>query len=369
RLPAKKIMAAQTIAPVLLREEDEDFSDKKIRCAGCGGKIAGDILSQVLAGLEIHQRADQLSGLETPDDAAIIDPAGQRLAQSVDQLRSMLDDPYVFAQIAANHALSDLYAMGAEPQSAMALITLPYAADRIQRRELAQLMHGCVDTLNQAGCTLSGGHTSEGAELGLGFVVNGLLTTAGALHKDGLRDGDLLILSKPLGSGVLLAADMQARAKGTDIQACIKQMQQSNRVAADIFKQYKTSAMTDITGFGLLGHLLEMLSASDVSCELEVEKIPLMSGALELSRQGIRSTLFPKNLRFAETSIDAGHWRKVSAHELLFDPQTSGGLLAGISETDSPDCLAALQQAGYSAATVIGKVTTCKKPASRINIA
>ncbi len=360
KLPAVKDMQGESVTPLLLDSETEDGSSHQIRCAGCGGKIASHLLRTTLQSLRVHHRADQLCGLDAADDAAIIDPNGHCIAQSVDQIRSMIEDPYIFAQIAANHALSDIYAMGAEPQSAMALISLPYAADRIHQRDLNQLMQGCAHMLNAANCTLSGGHTSEAADISAGFVINGLIKPDQALHKRGLQAGDKLLLTKAIGSGVILAADMRARASGPTVGACIDTMLVSNGPAADIVKAFEASAMTDITGFGLIGHLTEMLLASSVNCRLDPLQVRPLPGSLKLSHQGIRSTLYAKNERFSSALSEPLHWSRLEIYPLLFDPQTSGGLLAGVPEQKATQCLAALQQSGYSDAAIIGEIESAE---------
>lgn len=367
KLPPKLPMKVGSLAPALTENETETFEPNKMRCSGCGAKIAGDLLSRVVKKLNIIDRDDQLIGLESPDDAAIINPGTKLLAQSVDQLRSMTDDPYVFARIAANHALSDLYAMGATPQSAMAIVNLPFAAERIQERELTLIMEGITHELNKANCTLSGGHTAESSELSIGLAVNGLIDEPETLYKNGLEAGQALILTKPLGSGVILAAHMQTQCKGTVVRDCLNTMLQSNQDAAAIFKQFRASALTDITGFGLLGHLLEMLRPTGIGCQLSLDKLPLMTGVSELSEAGIQSTLYPKNHRFHEAlemEVDDTH----PAYKLLFDPQTSGGLLAGVNSERADECVLALKAAGYGDACVVGLVSTDSGLTGRVSL-
>ncbi len=356
QLPVKTKMQSDDIPQSLLKDDHELFDPDVKHCAGCGAKIASQILTQVIGQLDIYHRNDQILGLDAGDDAAIINPQGHCLAQSVDQIRSMVDDHYIFGRIAANHALSDLFAMGAEPQSAMVLVSLAHATQSIQKRDLLQLMHGITSTLKQCNCTLSGGHSNESAETSLGLVVNGLLKPTTALLKSGLQSGNQLILTKPIGTGVLLAADMQASAKGPDLQACIRTMLLSNQQAASIFKQHDVNALTDVTGFGLIGHLLEMLRASNVGCNLQPTCIPMLTGALNLSKQGIGSTLLPKNLDFASSLKSKQKWETLENYQLLFDPQTSGGLLAGIPASKLDSCLKHLRRDGYADATHIGTV-------------
>ncbi len=354
-LPPVTPMPAKGIAQQLLKISDDNWSPEHMRCAGCGAKVSADTLSRVLGQLEIFQRDDQIYGLESPDDAAVIQTENNLLAQSVDQIRSMIDDPFVFAQIAAVHALSDLYAMGAKPQSAMAMIALPFATEEIYERDLNQIMQGVAKQLGLAECTLSGGHTNEAMELSLGLVVNGLVDLNHIKRNSELQPGDKLILTKPLGTGVILAADMQAKCTGPVLQKCIDNMLLSNREAAEIFQSYSATAVTDITGFGLIGHLLEMLRTSEKSCQLDVETIPLLPGASALSTKGIVSSLFSKNERMSSNLDQPDQWRSLDIYPLLFDPQTSGGLLAGVPASKAEACLAKLHTSGFPAAALIGE--------------
>jgi selenide,water dikinase len=335
-------------------------------CAGCGSKIGSQPLAQALqrvrAELPELRRDDVLLGLDTPDDAAVMRiPAGQVLVQTVDYFRALVDDPFVFGQIAANHALSDLFAMGASPQSALAIATLPYAADPIQAETLFHLLAGATKVLHGAGAVLVGGHTVEGADLALGLCCNGLAEPSQLLQKGGLRPGDVLILTKPLGTGTLFAADMQRQAKGRWMEGAIAMMLQSNQAAADLFRNYGIHACTDITGFGLLGHLVEMLRASEpVSVALELAAVPLLAGASETLQQGFRSSLHPQNLAAARWVEDRDVARTQSKAnpitDILFDPQTSGGLLASVPAESASACLAALWAAGYAESRAIAQV-------------
>jgi selenide,water dikinase len=323
-----------------------------MRCGGCGAKVAADVLGRAVGGLRPFPRAEVLAGLDAADDAAVVDCGGPRLlVHSVDQFRAIVDDPYLFGRIAATHALSDLFATGAEPHTALALATLPHGPPRKVEAELSALMQGANEVLAECGCTLVGGHSAEGAELALGFAVNGLAARDGAvLRKAGLRPGDALVLTKPLGTGTLLAADMRGRAKGRWVAAALAHMQRSNRAAAAVLRAHGAVAATDVTGFGLAGHLLEMLRASGLDAELWPERVPLLDGALETAAMGLLSSLHPANERLgAAVRGEPGPRR-----DLLFDPQTSGGLLAGVAPQRAAACIAALHEAGDLAAAIVG---------------
>ncbi|MDC0664306.1 selenide, water dikinase SelD [Marinobacter sp. SS21] len=333
-----------------------------MRCGGCGAKVGSTVLTRALAPLNPIDRDDVLVGLHAPDDAAVLKvPPGKAVVHTVDFFRAFIDDPYVFGKIAANHSLSDLFAMGAEPQSATAIATIPYGVEAKVEDTLHQMMAGAVEVLNQAGCALVGGHTGEGQELALGFAVNGLIDPDRILGKDGLRAGDCLILTKPLGTGTLLAAHARLQAKGRWIDGALASMEASNQDAAQCLVKFGAKGCTDVTGFGLLGHLLEMTRPSQVDIELDLATLPLLDGAEHTVAAGILSSLQPANVRLRRAIRAQQAWADHPRYPLLFDPQTSGGLLAGVPEQFANDCVAELRGLGYKQATIIGRV----QPASQ----
>lgn len=329
RLPAMAMKPLPAVSRVLIPEEERlEVIDPEMRCAGCGGKLGTNLLQQVL--LDVTGASEF-----SPEDAAEFPVAGTTLVQTVDQIKSPIDDPYLFGRIAALHALSDAFAMNASPTSAQLLLNLPYAGRRIQRREMQALMHGILEALDENGCTLLGGHTAEGHDLSVGLVVNAERPAGQPLFKKGgLQPGDFLVLTKPLGIGVMLAGNMQARVRGDWLGATVATMAKSNRAAAELFAQMGVQACTDVTGFGLIGHLVEMLRASGVSAKLSLDKIPLLDGALELSKKGITSSLYRQNLRPLKALSVPEAVAKDRRFALLFDPQTSGGLLAGVKAAE-----------------------------------
>ncbi|CAI7886900.1 unnamed protein product [Closterium sp. NIES-53] len=281
-----------------------------MRCGGCGSKVGSSLLSRVLTRLAALPsrppgRPEILLGLDSPDDAAVLaippDSTGGRqnpvIVQTVDFFRSFLSDPHTFGRIAALHALTDCFAMGADPVSALAIVTLPYGTEEKMEEELFQVMAGAIRELDAATCQLVGGHTVEGAELSLGFAVTGLADRDWLLRKAGMCEGDAIILTKPIGTGVIFAANMRCKAKGRWVDGAIASMLVSNQKAAAIALQHKASAATDVTGFGLLGHLVEMTRASRVTVTIDPSTVPILDGALECVEEGIFSSLQDSNLR------------------------------------------------------------------------
>ena len=346
------------LPPLADRQALEDISAIAMRCGGCGAKVGATVLSRALGRIEPIARADVVVGLDAPDDAALVDVGGDRLSlQTVDYFRAIVDDPYTLGKIAANHSLSDVFAMGGEPQTALAIATVPYGLEAKVEADLSAMMAGANEVLRAAGCALVGGHTSEGAELALGFAVNGLIASTAALRKGGLRPGDALILSKPIGTGTLLAADMRGKAKARWVMAAIAHMVQSNGRAAEILRRHGVHAATDVTGFGLLGHLVEMVRASEVDVTLAIGRVPLLDGARETVARGIFSSLQPQNVRLRRAVREVETVARHPLYPLLFDPQTAGGLLAAVPLAEAVRCVAALRAAGYADADVIGFVT------------
>ena len=328
----------------------EDPGDP-MRCGGCGAKAPAAVLNRALSRLVILGHPALIAGLDAPDDAAVIEPPASKVAvQTVDQFRAMVDDPYLFGQIAAVHGLGDIHAMGAEPAIALALVGLPVADETTMENDLVQVLSGALDVLNKEGCALAGGHTSEAAEFTFGLALTGFAEPDRLLHKRGLRPGDDLILTKPLGTGVLFAADMRGAAPSAWIDAALASMLQSGAGAATCLTAHGATAATDITGFGLAGHLLEMLRASQADAELWPDCLPVLEGARHLYDAGFASTLHPANQAASANFLSDGD------EPLLFDPQTAGGLLAGVPHDRSAACLSALADAGYASARIIGCV-------------
>lgn len=338
-------------------EASQAISAVAMRCGGCGAKVGSTVLSRALSELRPIERDDILVGLHAPDDAAVLRvPPGKAVVHTVDFFRAFIDDPYVFGQVAANHSLGDVFAMGAEAQSATAVATVPYGIESKVEDVVFQMMSGAVQVLNEAGCALVGGHTGEGKELALGFAVNGLINPDDVMSKGGLKAGDVLILTKPIGTGTLFAAHARLAAKGRWIDAALASMIQSNLRAAQCLHRHGSKACTDVTGFGLLGHLVEMTRPSGVDAELDLSAIPVLPGAEETATAGILSSLQPANIRLRRGIRDQERWVKHPRYPLIFDPQTAGGLLASVPANAAEDCVRELKALGYTHTAIIGRV-------------
>ncbi len=342
-------------------KDKETIQNLEIPCAGCGSKVGGNVLKRVLQRIQKEQsfgeREDIIIGLRYPDDAAVVKvPVGKVMVQTIDYFTSLINDPYIFAQIAVNHCLSDIFAMGAIPTTALALATIPYGTSSTVEETLYQLLSGVIKALNQAQVSLIGGHTTQGSQLAFGLSCNGLADENQLLRKGGMRANQVLILTKALGTGTLFAAEMRRQVKASWIDKALQSMLLSNQAATEIFLQYNATACTDITGFGLLGHLLEMIKASLIGVELRIDDIPVLDGARETTAKGIFSSLMAENLKASSYITNLKDFEFHHNYPLLYDPQTSGGLLASVSPEQADNCVNRLREVGYEEARIIGKV-------------
>jgi selenide,water dikinase len=322
----------------------EALGDKPM-CGGCGAKVGRAALREVLGKLPVTKRSDVES--VAGDDAAVLNTGGARQVVTTDHLRAFTNDHALMTRIAAVHALGDVWAMGALPQAALVSLILPWMSAEMQARTLAEVMAVAAKEMTAAGAAIVGGHTSLGDEFTVGFTVTGLVDRAITLA--GARPGDALILTKPLGSGVLMAAEMAGQGHGKDIIAAYATMAQRQGAAAAILAD--AHAMTDVTGFGLAGHLAGICDASGVAAEVELARVPLMPGALEMAERGMRSTLYSDNRTGVGeiTGVDGPR------ADMMFDPQTAGGLLAAVDPGSAKNLLAGLLAKGYHAA-IIGRI-------------
>ena len=343
-------------------------------CGGCAAKVGPDRLGRALAraGLDARPEAGDQIILDTgtPDDAvAYRTPAGDRIVASLDAFPAFTNDPWLVGRVAAVNACSDLHATGVMPRFAQALVTLPQEAVGETAEELLiQVLAGARAALDPEGVQLLGGHTNTGPELVVGFHVEGVSEDGRELLlKSRVRCGDALVLTKPLGSGVLLAADRMGLCPGRRLRACLASMQTSNRSAMEAARRAGVAAATDVSGFGLAGHLGEMAQASGVDLEVYIDALPALPGALELLGRGERSTSHDQNTRLpieVERLADPG-----PRLELAFDPQTSGGLVLAVSPECVDGLLSDLKAQGLHGAAVIARARAARSGNARLILA
>jgi selenide,water dikinase len=317
-------------------------------CGGCGSKVGLGTLDRALVSISTPSRDDveNLPG----DDAAVIRFGDARQVISTDHIRAFWNDPWLMGRIAAVHALNDVLAMGAAPQAVLAQIVLPPVATSMQETWVSEILVGASQVLAAEGASLSGGHTSIGSELTIGFTVTGL-THQQARTLASAREGDALILTGKIGSGTIMAAEMENKANGNDVQYVLNWMASPRGTAARTLAIH-AHAMTDVTGFGLAGHVGRIAAASGLSAELILDDVPLFPGAERLAEQGIRSSIWAENRAAVDATVPDS-----PQGSLLFDPQTSGGFLASVPAKQVETVLAELAQANIEA-TQIGRMTS-----------
>jgi selenide,water dikinase len=359
RIDVQFMQKYQTYDPMTMVPAKGD-EEEAMRCLGCGGKVGGSILRRVLDQIQPFERPETIKGIESGgDDAAVLSiPAGAELTATTDFFAAPWDDPFTVGRIAALHSASDCFAMGSDPFAALANITLPLGKPRRQEACLLELMAGANNAFREMEVSLVGGHTIEGPLLAVGFTVLSHHQES-ALLKSALQPGDQLIMTKPVGIGVLLAAHMQARCRGEWWLPCLAAMCASNGPAAKIARRHGASAMTDVTGFGLAGHLGEMLEGSGLSAVLESGQLPVLPGACDLVAEELESTLAPANRDWERIIKASESIRATNNYALLFDPQTSGGLLIAVKEDQCESLLVALAET-QTPGTRIGEVVAQK---------
>jgi len=319
----------------------------------------------VLGKLARQHDPNVLVGFDRADDAGVYRIApDQALVQTVDFFTPIVDDPYTFGQIAATNALSDVYAMGGKPLTALALVCFP---EKAKLEILERILAGGLSKMIEAGCTVIGGHSIRDEETKFGYSVTGVVDPQKVLTNAGAKAGDALLFTKGIGTGVISTAIKKGKAESGWIDAAVRSMTALNKRAAEVISggNFIVNAMTDVTGFGLIGHLREMVLASEVSMHISCEKVPLLEGALECVRAGYIPTGLRNNREFAECLVEYdGQGISEEVRALLFDPQTAGGLL--ISTPDGPSLTSALRNAGV-AAEQIGDVVAKAKPRIRVS--
>lgn len=307
-----------------------------------------------MAGLPKHTDPNLLVGYETSDDAGIYRLTDDlAVIMTADFITPPVNDPYAFGQIAAANAISDVYAMGGRPIACLNLVSFP--VKKLPFDVLHQIVAGALNKITEAGAVLAGGHSIEDEEPKFGLAVTGVVHPDKFWTNRGARPEDVLILTKPIGSGVLFNANLKKWVSKKAMDACVATISTLNRTAAEVMADFDIHAATDITGFGLSGHCFEMAKASNVCLEIEVARLPVMDEALAVYKKGMRTGVNSYNRqmvgKYMRFEADLPTWHQ----EIVFDPQTSGGLLVAVSEAQGEDLINALGAAGV-AAKIIGRV-------------
>jgi selenide,water dikinase len=336
-----------------------------VKAGGCASKLSPAILDKVLGKLTRQQDPNVLVGFDHADDAGVylLTPE-MALVQTVDFFTPIVDDPYTFGQIAATNALSDVYAMGGKPLTSLALVCFP---ERSDLEILERILAGGLSKMIEAGCTIVGGHSIRDEETKFGYSVTGVVHPKRLLANQGAQVGDRLLFTKALGTGVISTAIKKGVAKQDWIDAAVKSMTTLNKAAAEVITNsaFTVHALTDVTGFGLIGHAREMALASDVSLVFHSANIPVLGGAFDCIRAGYIPGGLKANRYFAECLVEYENGISQEVKTILFDPQTAGGLLISVTGNDSPALIRALHAANVPAVE-IGEVVARTKPLIRI---
>lgn len=304
---------------------------KLAKCAGCGAKVGAGTLAQLLEDLKVHKDPNLLVGFDKSDDASVYKVSDQlALVQTVDFFPPIADDPYLFGQIAATNALSDVYAMGGQPKLALNIMAVPAS---MPKEAVHELLRGGYDKVYEAGALITGGHSILDEEPKYGLAVTGFVHPERVLTNSGAKPGDVLLLTKPLGIGVVTTAAKADLVSEETLQKAYDLMTTLNQSARDAMVKYKVHACTDVTGFGLMGHLYEMAQGSHVSVRLQTEQIQFLPEVLELARMGVLPEGMYRNRSFAQQAVEPGTV-ELAVQDLLYDPQTAGGLLMACDPED-----------------------------------
>lgn len=325
----------------------EDIKLTKLaKCAGCGAKVGAGVLAKLLDGIRVHHDPKLLVGFDKSDDASVYQVTEDlALVQTVDFFPPIDDDPYTFGQIAATNALSDVYAMGGEPKLALNIMAVP---DSLPKEAVHALLRGGYDKVYEAGAIITGGHSILDDEPKYGLAVTGFVHPKKLLKNCGAEAGDVLFLTKPLGIGILTTAARVDLVSEETKALAKKLMTTLNKGARDVMVNYRVHACTDVTGFALLGHALEMAQGSGMELELDTAQIDLIEEARGFAEMGILPAGMYRNRAFAEAAVDAGEV-PLAVQDMLYDPQTSGGLLIAVHPDDADALYADLKTAVPSA--------------------
>ena len=320
--------------------ENEVKLTKLANCAGCGAKVGAGVLAQLLGDLKVLRDPNLLVGFDKSDDASVYKVTDDlALVQTVDFFPPIHDDPYTFGQIAATNALSDVYAMGGEPKLALNIMAVPKS---LPSDAVHELLRGGYEKAYEAGAIITGGHSILDDEPKYGLAVTGFVHPDKVLTNSGAMPGDVLLLTKPLGIGILTTAAKADMTSQESMALAVRLMTTLNKSARDAMVNYRVHACTDVTGFALMGHSTEMAQGSDVELHLNVDDIDLIPEAVELARLGVLPEGMYRNRSFAEPYVDAGEI-ELARQDVLYDPQTSGGLLIAVDPADADALYAELQ--------------------------
>jgi selenide,water dikinase len=336
---------------------------KLVEKAGCASKIDQAFLKQVLKNLPPVKDKRVLVGFPAGDDAGVYDLSdGKALVQTVDVFTPTVDDPYTFGQIAAANSVSDIYAMGATPLTALSIIGFP--ARKLPDSVMSRILRGGIDKMNEARVAVIGGHSIDDDQLKAGFAVTGIIDRDKVVTNDAAKVGDLLILTKPLGTGIISFAAQIGRAGKSSLRSAAKSMSELNKLPAQLMLKFAAHACTDVTGFGLMGHLTEMARRSGVDVEINFDCLPLLPGVLKYAVAGIIPGTVERNRESCGKYVVNETNLSQDVIDICFDAQTSGGLLIAIESANAGKLLKALHSKGVRAATVIGRFA--KKGSGRV---
>lgn len=327
---------------------------KLASCAGCGAKMGAGTLAKMLEGFKTHSDPRLIVGYDKSDDASVyVLDEDTALIQTTDFFPPIVDDPYLYGKIAATNALSDVYAMGGEPKLALNILC---AAESMAEETIRQILRGGYDAAYDAGAIITGGHTIRGAEPIYGLAVSGFVHPKKVLTNSNARPGDVLILTKPLGVGIITTGAKADMVDQAVMERIYNQMATLNKTARDIMVQYDVHSCTDVTGFALLGHSFEMAQGSNCTIHIQAEKVPYHPEALELASMGFIPAGAYRNREYAQAGVAVRGNISRAMEDILYDPQTSGGLLFAIAAKEAESCLSQLRRSIPEAA-IIGYVT------------
>ena len=322
----------------------------RAKAAGCAGKLGPADLAGILAGIDLPTHPDLLVGIGTSDDAGVFRIAPDlALVQTVDFFPPIVDDPFAFGAVAAANALSDVYAMGGEPRTALNIACFPQTG--VPREVLQDILRGAIAKAAEAGVFVLGGHTVADEEIKFGMAVTGFVHPDRILRNVGARPGDVLVLTKPLGTGIVVTAAKRGAGTPAEHAAALASMTTLNAAASRVLRGFAVHACTDVTGFGLMGHGYEMAHGSGVRLRLEAGGLPLLPGALALAGAGMTAGC-RRNREWLTDKVDLAEALPADVLEVAFDPQTSGGLLAALAPADAPRAIEAMAAAGVTATEV-----------------